>query len=555
MKSRLLSLLLFAVLLSANLTAQELPHDNRTISLRLFGADVEPIGHQSGEIRFLDPGKIVPEEERNGVRYNSYFSRTFHLPDGEFMFDSFPVDLEINHDWKRMTLRLDADIDSIRFREGSYNVPWRFEPLFAMMGLDGTRIPERSIACFEVFDHTRAPRWPSIPTGEIKRFRFDTVEGNAPSHASINSYPSIAKWDWTGEVLFMFDDLKAVDPMTSGVNPTLYCTRNGRHFLRRADQPLTRNLRHAINFFFADPERGWSILDTGDYSDSWPLTLRTTDGGESWLIDSLFSAHGIIDATPRDHHTAWFLGMHTIDGYSDQGKSVLRLYTGPIDGTRLTPIAWPDKFDSLITRRGRTTRYPELLEGGDDWVHYFSPSDTGDRSRRITPGRSEKITDIPGHASAFHTAPDGTGWMVVSDAYHPPPTARYRSWWYRFSPCRLVRISADHKSIRPLLFSGYPLHNVAFADATTGVVTGDTFILLTIDAGKSWRYIPNDTVWSRWGEMNGMWGPVLTPVWPNPDTLRMVYSHGYIDLPIDDLPPTRNCGGVQEEEYQGENIE
>ena len=137
--------------------------------------------------------------------------------------------------------------------------------------------------------------------------------------------------------------------------------------------------------------------------------------------------------------------------------------------------------------------------------------------------------------------------MIVQDTGWINPEERLSGWSAYSTPWRLLRISYDGLGVRPILTSEHPLLDVSFADAATGAVIGSTFVLLTVDGGKSWRFLPGDSILSYYGNPNHPFdGRLITSLWPHPDTLRLVYPSGTLDIPIGSLNPPMSCGKGEE---------
>lgn len=548
---RLLPALLVTLPLLAptiEVTAQEIPHDVRTIRLRLIGQNAEPIEYKSGAINFLDREKVASAKDRWETSwYNSFFQRDLILPDQEFSCSDFPVDIEVLEDRERMELRLDADVGTLRFREGIYHIPWSFEALFALRGLNGTKILEQDIACFEVFDRSEEPHWPTYQNDSARPLLLDTTESRA--NGSTSGYSPVRATDWREKGFSLMLHSWYGDPRGPDTRGRLYrLDRDGRDFQTREGSLVLQRSARVIAMHFSSPEQGWIVVDTGSGSSHRYVhpyqTWRTGDGGDNWQLDEEMTRLRICSAIPRNDQSAWFLGFSQID---ESEEILLHLYTGRTDGSNFTEVNWPASLNRRVPRPApwTSTRLPRLLPAGENGL-ILSYTAAWNGSRQISfDARIDRVTDIPGVLEGYHQGPDGTGWMIVQDTLRRKDLASSQSPYTdaRFHrPFRLIRVSSDGMTTRSVLTSGHDIHAVSFADAATGVVVGNAFLLLTRDGGRSWQYLPGRSAWSNYGVRRGPVGEnVITALWPTPDLLRLVTTAGTLDIPIGAIPAPKSC--------------
>ena len=515
----------------------------QTIHLRLFGFDGEPIYYRSGAIEVIDQ-KVESYENVLSIgfpRNPTQPTYLLSLPDQHLKLERLPVMLRITHQGKEMQLLLNADVDSIRFRPGTYHISRPFAPLFGVRGLNETRIIETGIGCFEVLDVAQQPPFTFFENDTLQRYLLDRSQSRP--YGIVHRLATAR--DWMERKLFMTMQWWYADPEGLIALERLYVAKDeGSAFeKRRSGVTLTSAAQEpelVRALFFATPELGWSVVDSADEG-SGSLVRRTMNGGESWGVDRAMTDRKVRCAVPRDEGRAWFLGVEL----TEKGEKVLHLYTGPRDGTRLESVAWPTTFDPLIVSSFEThdlwREMPQLTPAGPNGLIISHPVWHGSRHLSFE-GGVHRSTDIPGTLQTSHRGPDGTGWMIVQDTLHgivlnaPFP-----------GPFRLIRLSADGLSQRSILESDRRLHHVSFANSVIGAVVGDSFLLVTQDGGRSWRYLPGSLLKERSnGNGSHRLGELIGSTWLNEGkTLRLLYSFGYLDLPIDEFPSPQFCAEME----------
>ena len=531
-----------SLLLSLQLpsTAQMVPIDERTIHLRLIGEGAEPITYKSGEVEVLEP-EVLTDGSRSRLEGSYYRIRELVLPDRSLFLDSFPVRTRINHAGKEMRLRLNANVGEISFRDGIYHVPRKFEPLFLLRGLNGARIPERNIACFEVYDESLDPEWNTVdswgPPSPL------LVDGRYDGHSIEKSGPPTVARDWsTGVLRFTIPYLTMHS--TIGPEEALYTDLGGGAEYRSLLIPRI-NLEE---MFFATPQLGWRIEFVRPKGIiEVERVHRSSDGGATWSIDEEMTALGICSAAPRDRERAWFLGVSPTD---DPTEWTLRLYTGSREGKGLREVAWPKAFDRVVP----ADRYiPEVFGVGEEGI--LLSFDGWESLRHISFGRDgsyDRVIEIPGKLHRHFGEPGETGWMIVEEQLGGTDAQILLPWLrdYYGRAFRLYRLSADGTAIGTNLLSATRLYDISFADPQRGAVIGSTFILLTDDGGASWRYLPTSENW--WAHRGAH---PIAMLWPDLSTLRVVTTWGFYDLDVDRLPPMKYCGESLPEERREVEIE
>lgn len=545
----LLTLLLLAAL---SASAQVLEVDERSIHLRLIGEDTAPIEYKSGRVTPVEPSTPHTWQEwrTNGDRF---VQRELILPDQSLFFDAFPLRLRATDGEKEMRLQLNASVGSIPFREGIYHVPLPFEPLFTLWGLDGVEIPEKNIACFEVYQEGADPEW-----GDLLRFTPHplTLDGKPLALApQVWGTSVVATRDWKDKTLFLALRHWSSDLRTRVGYRFYHENGSSTDFVSHDFPSLDSGAYSATtSLFFATKKIGWRFYTFMDRDRRARAEVRKSiDRGRTWSVDERMTELGICHAIPRDAERAWFLGMRL--PVRDSELPRLTLYSGTRKGEELQRVDWPSSLETRVAVRGTL---PRLIPAGPSGLIISSPS--WPRLRHISfDGTFDRVIDIPGTLESYHRGPDGTGWLVVEErsdlellgSLLPKGLSSYGSFY------RLLRISSDGLSIRPILISGYPLRAASFANASLGAVIGDHFLLLTNDGGKRWQFIParSSAEVDTEGGILALEGTLLTLYWPDPSTLRIVKTDGYIDIPIDELPPTKYCAPPERKEIEAVDID
>ncbi len=541
----LLTLLLLG---SLSASAQMLEVDERSIHLRLIGEDTAPIEYKSGRVTPVEPSTPYTWQEwmTNG---NLLVQRELILPDQSLFFDSFPLHLNATERGKEMVLRLNASVGTIPFREGIYHVPLPFEPLFTLWGLDGVEIPEKNIDCFEVYQEGADPEW-----GDLLRFKPYplTLDGRPLALASQHWATSVvATRDWKNQTLFLALRHWSSDTR-SAAGFRLYHENGSSTDLVSYDFPWENSA--STSLFFATEETGWHSYRFADRDlKDKAVVQKTIDGGKTWSVDERMTELGICHAIPRDAERAWFLGIRPPVG--DSRVLHLMLYSGTRKGEELQHVDWPSALETQLAVR---FTLPRLIPAGPSGLILSSPSWPGLRHVSFD-DTFDRISEIPGTLESYHQGPDGTGWLVVEErsghellrSLLPKELSPYGTFY------KLLRISSDGLSTRPVLLSGYPIRAASFADAALGAVVGDHFLLLTTDGGKRWQFIPerSSAVVDREGEMPTLNGKILTLDWLDRSTLRIVKTGGTIDIPIDELPLMKHCTVLEKEKRERVDID
>ena len=501
-------------------------HDVREISLRIFGEEsANPIPFGSGSIDLL-----ATKVEELGDRHSVYYRRHLILPDKTLNIATFPIELEITAEKKRMRLRLDADVGTLRLVDGLFHIPHRFEPFFGLRGLDGTRILERDIACFSVLDIEQEPEWTTIEPTRITRPKVLAI----PRGDESRRRPSIERVTIPWKQEYRSD--RWIDVHYGSAEPRELYRHSSSAMLRsqgtgrRNDQPDTR----VIARYFATSSYGWATLAfTGESRQHLRVVRRTEDGGQTWKNDDLFGQHYIVAAAPRDEERAWFVGADRIDT-ADANAQRLSLYTGRRDGSRLTPVQWPDGFDPEL-------RYLRSITMVSIDADDFIISAGGHGIQHISfDRRLDRATSIGGELVDHASLPDGSTWILHRKRGWTATASGLDNIRHSGYEYRLSRISSDGLTTRTLLLSKDELHRIAFFNESLGAALGASYLLLTVDGGQSWRFLPFTTLPNALPFGHG--GRFWELFWVDEEQLRLFMSHDIFDISLADLPPPRTCG-------------
>lgn len=553
----LLPAIIGIVLLCApSLSAQRIPYDHRWISLRLFGESSEPLTDRSGAIRLVDPEYL--DEDADRMASMPIFARFFRLPDREYLLARFPVDLEAIVDDTRMLLRLDADVDSIRLRDGIFHVPRPFEPFFGLRAAEGIRILEQDIACFEVADIENEPVWPTVDVDSLHPYRL--IDRALPARDLPTPYPSLCNTEspWRAHMKVSAKDSMqwfSVDGITwqpatwktievarkqaptqqkwtSTTDSIRWVTTDGINWRPISDLPFFAESMAVFEQTFLDEMAGYTIAGrrighARDSSQQNLGTYRTEDGGMTWQNVEALSRQKICGLSPYRNDTAWFVGYGPWNPEGTVRK--IRLYRGSLDGSKPTPIDWPSGFDPVAGASEEVTIVAideeSLLIGTvRTGLHLVNVGTSTDRARLIT-------TDF----SSLHRAPDNSIW-IAGRTIGTRHTERYY-------PHSLIRVAPDGNGWRTILQSIAAINGVTFFDRTLGALLGESWILLTVDGGKSWRYLPLDRgtripCFSRRSTSQAFF--------PDAETIRILDRNGSVDISLKDLPPPRFCVPIDE---------
>lgn len=512
------------------------------IAFEVVDSNGIPLTIESGQVSLLT--RTVNESDSlNDIRHYLILS------DSQMQVWQYPVDLYVKQGKEVMGLRVEADLHRIPFRKGSYHVPVRFDPLFNILGLNGTSIVGQSIDCFEVPSFGKEPSWPSYSLA-YDSLRLASYSGRTSGRT--HGYPLIAFLDWQGKAAFQVLEVQHSDQP----NRALYRSLNGIDYQRMADtlkfgwNPVERILRVA----FADSETGWSIVHTLPRERDSPSTSSvqaTSDGGETWQLDPYLSNLHLLDIAPRDSERMWLLGFEP----DDSALYSLRLYSGSRTARNVHRVGWPQGFDSI-----HFGEYPSVIPAGSNGViirdgrikenNYLVNFDAVDH----------QISRLEGRVVDWELGQDQTTWVITGDASIPDLNVPGQpSWKWRWSPYRLHRISPDGQ-MNEVLMSDSRLNNVLFADEKTGAVIGDSFVLVTNDRGKSWHFIPEvlyNIAYLAIPETEGETRykdqrvglplaslsstGILTAYWDSPATLRLIHRDGVADLPVNQLLAAIPC--------------
>ena len=235
--------------------------------------------------------------------------------------------------------------------------------------------------------------------------------------------------------------------------------------------------------YFTTASNGWILSNNG--------LITTTNGGNSWNIDTNIIAYGIGFA---DQLTGWITGSGGIVQKTTDGGENWSLYTDPITQSFIRDIEFIDESNGIAVGRSEGVIL-RTIDGGDNWtVQHSNPEHVLFDVAFIDENNAWAVGS---NALIMYSDDGGVNWEMRV----PPVSYHHRSvcfidenhGWIVTSGRVILKTSNGGVSWETINIdenggSGVAgLWPVQFIDEYHGWIAGDNAILITDDGGYSWN--------------------------------------------------------------------
>jgi photosystem II stability/assembly factor-like uncharacterized protein len=297
----------------------------------------------------------------------------------------------------------------------------------------------------------------------------------------------------------------------AGKNQTLVC---GGSTKLTAVEGLTRTYSDTIHYFnsifFTSSDTGYVVgtRSTPDYWDNRSIFLKTTNGGDSWIIQT--------DTAFGSLNSIYFIDAKT--GYAAGGMGFI--YKTSDGGTHWNQVAFGGYFDNyysiIFTTKdtgfiaGNNGKILKTTNGGTNWnlIHsdttmMISSISFPDNQTGYAAGSAYGIASY-----LLKTTNSGKDWTAINDTLHYGLQSVYflnadtgyitgkEQFPFFYGTASDILKTTDGGKTWKVVYkvSGIILYSVRFMDETIGYASGSKGTLLkTTDGGNSWQTITTKT--------------------------------------------------------------